>query len=389
MGMRVFAEGQNYEEWVEDLGFYIMGMGLGETDDTRKLGLFITCGGAKVKEVYMLNKSETKAKKQDGTTDVSEYQHARNVVDKKMKVSKNATYEAFRYRNISQREGESFAHFVHRCEVGVSSCGFSAGDKNRHIRDQVVFGTTNTAIREKALSENLELNELTQKGLGIESSTKLGSSMRIKEEPAFAVFGGNSDRGARRGSSHGRSRNLECYKCGGVYPHEGSCPARDHQCPSCKRYGHFKEFCNGNSGFGRGQRGGWRGSRGYGSRGYNGQRGGQSRGYSGQRGGRSGANNVTYEGEGQEYEQTEQQVEVAQSLQAATESDMWVFAAFDASKLKGRVNILIDNKVPVQFLPDTGASVNIIDRSTYDILCQSGSYPLFETNTRIFAYGSD
>ena len=389
VGMRVFAEGQNYEEWVEDLGFYIMGMGLGETDDTRKLGLFITCGGAKVKEVYMLNKSETKAKKQDGTTDVSEYQHARNVVDKKMKVSKNATYEAFRYRNLSQREGESFAHFVHRCEVGVSSCGFSAGDKNRHIRDQVVFGTTNTAIREKALSENLELNELTQKGLGIESSTKLGSSMRIKEEPAFAVFGGNSDGGARRGSSHGRSRNLECYKCGGVYPHEGSCPARDHQCPSCKRYGHFKEFCNGNSGFGRGQRGGWRGSRGYGSRGYNGQRGGQSRGYSGQRGGRSGANNVTYEGEGQEYEQTEQQVEVAQSLQAATESDMWVFATFDASKLKGRVNILIDNKVPVQFLPDTGASVNIIDRSTYDILCQSGSYPLFETNTRIFAYGSD
>ena len=72
VGMRVFAEGQNYEEWVEDLGFYIMGMGLGETDDTRKLGLFITCGGAKVKEVYMLNKSETKAKKQDGTTDVSE-----------------------------------------------------------------------------------------------------------------------------------------------------------------------------------------------------------------------------------------------------------------------------------------------------------------------------
>ena len=61
--------------------YYIMGMGLGETDDTRKLGLFITCGGAKVKEVYMLNKSETKAKKEDGTTDVSEYQHARNVVD--------------------------------------------------------------------------------------------------------------------------------------------------------------------------------------------------------------------------------------------------------------------------------------------------------------------
>jgi len=327
VGMRVFAEGQSYEEWVEDLTYYIMGMGLKDKeDDTRKLGLFITCGGARVKEVYTLHKGEAKAKEDDGTTDVSEYQHARNVVDMRMKVSKNATYETFQYRNLSQREGESFAHFVHRFEVGVSSCGFNAADKNRHIRDQVVFGTTNMAIREKALSENLELTELTQKGLGIESFTKFGSSMRIKEEPAFAVsrgnsdrgalYRGNSDRGARRGSSQ-----RSCYKCGGVFPHEGNCPAVDHQCPGCKRYGHFKDFCNGNSGYGRGQRGGWRGSRGY-----NGQRGGQSRGYNGQRGGQTRANNVMYEGEGQEYEEIEQQVEVAQSLQAATDSDMWVFA---------------------------------------------------------------
>ena len=40
-------------------------------------------------------------------------------------------------------------------------------------------------------------------------------------------------------------------------------------------------------------------------------------------------------------------------------------------------------------LPDTGASVTIIDRSSYDKLCQIGAYPLFKTDARIFAYGSD
>ena len=40
-------------------------------------------------------------------------------------------------------------------------------------------------------------------------------------------------------------------------------------------------------------------------------------------------------------------------------------------------------------LPDTGASVTIIDRSSYDKLCQTGAYPLFKTDVRIFAYGSD
>ena len=44
------------------------------------------------------------------------------------------------------------------------------GDRERHIRDQVVFGTNNPVIREKALSENLVLAELAKKGLGIESS---------------------------------------------------------------------------------------------------------------------------------------------------------------------------------------------------------------------------
>ena len=47
--------------------------------------------------------------------------------------------------------------------------------------------------------------------------------------------------------------------------------------------------------------------------------------------------------------------------------------------------MLIDNKVPVKFLPDTRASVNIIDRLTYEILKQSNTYPLFETKTRVFA----
>ena len=382
--MRVFGEGVVYQDWVEDLEYYIMSLGLNDEvkDDKRRLGLFITCGGPKVKEVYTLNKNTPKAK-DSANEDVSDYRHARNVVDAKMKINKNQTYETFQYRNLAQRSGESFASFIHRCEVGISSCGFSVEDKDRHIRDQIVFGTSNSAIREKALSENLDLNELTQKGLGIESSTQFGSSMRIKEEPVFAVFRGrgNSRPGGATRDSQSAGRGLTCYKCGGVYPHDNlGCPAAENQCETCNRRGHLKEFCNqrnrgrGNSRYVRGQRGSWGNQR------------GSHRGY---RTGREGVNNVTYDGEEQEYDNVASD-EGVQSLQAATDNDLYVFAATNLSKFdKGRLNILIDNKVSVKFLPDTGASVNIIDRSTYDVLCQSGSYPLFETETRIFAYGAD
>ena len=69
---------------------------------------------------------------------------------------------------------------------------------------------------------------------------------------------------------------------------------------------------------------------------------------------------------------------------------MYVFATSNPCKsVRDRVCVLIDNRVPIKFLPDTGASVNIIDRSSYEVLCQSGVYPLFKARARIFAYGSD
>ena len=234
------------------------------------------------------------------------------------------------------------------------------------------------------MSENLDLADLTQKGLGIESSAQYGSSMKIKEEPLLAVnsvFRGYSQPN-RYKKAYAQS-DLSCFKCGGEFPHsQTGCPASKHQCEVCKKYGHFKEFCyqpihgRGYSGYDGGKRGDWRRQR---------------RGHRGNRGRSARANNVVSEDEDYECDQMDKQGEAIQSLQAATDNDLYVFAAsMESSKFgKGGVKVLIDNKVHVRFLPDTGASVNIIDRSTYDILCQSGSYPLFETKTRVFAYGAE
>ena len=371
MPIRVFQEGQmSYEQWVEDFEFYVMGLGLTEEKDSaRCLGLFVTFGGRRVKETWALNKGKVKAQVEGA--EVSEYRHARNVVDEVLKVGVNQALETFQYRNIKQRSGEEFTAFVHRCQVGVNNCGFHVADAERHIRDQVVFGTSSAAVREKALSENLDLKELMKRGQGMESSARFeGASMRVKEEPVFALYrggrgGARPDRGGFRSDRGGSSRGRSCYKCGEDFPHDGDCPAVDHRCEICRRYGHYRGFCN------------------FKERG----RGGQRRGFlSGYRGGRGRANAV------HEEEHDEEVIdEQVQSLQAATNEDLYVFAASEnfCKSTKGKINVIIDNKVSVSFLPDTGASVNIIDRSTYEVLCQSGVYPLFESRTRIFAYGSD
>ena len=119
---------------------------------------------------------------------VSEHRHARDVVDEVLKIGVNQALETFQYRNIKQQSGEELAAFVHRCKVGVNNYGFNVADTERHIRIQVVFGTSSAAVREKALSENLDSKELTKRGQGMESSARFeGVSMRFKEEPVFAV----------------------------------------------------------------------------------------------------------------------------------------------------------------------------------------------------------
>ena len=207
-----------------------------------------------------------------------------------------------------------------------------------------MFGTNNPIIREKKLSENLVLTELAKKGLGIESSAQFGSTMmRVKEEPVFAVNGGNTSREAKvwRSPSHSEERKRSCYKCGGRFPHDHQgCPAAGYKCEICLRYGHYQDFCNqqirgkGKSRLIGTQRGGWRGERD--------QRGGY-------RGDRARTNHVIDEEKEQIYNDAAQEDEKMQLLQAVTDSDLYVFAASDLSKFKkGRISVLIDNKVPVK-----------------------------------------
>ena len=105
------------------------------------------------------------------------------------------------------------------------------------------FGTTNSQVREKALSENLSLEELIKKGQGIESSNQFESSIRCKQE-VYAVFRGNGRGGFTRTSGGDSKSDRSCFKCVGRFPHLRNCPAKDNQCQICRRFGHFKAYCN-------------------------------------------------------------------------------------------------------------------------------------------------
>ena len=123
-----------------------------------------------------------------------------------MKTVKNETYETYLFRNIKQRSGELFEDFTHRCEVGIT--GFVAEDRDRHVRDQIVFGTCVDSVREKGLSNNLSLADLIKTGNALECSWKFGAAVKFKPEPQPYNHSVNAiqDRSSHRGQEQSRDQ---------------------------------------------------------------------------------------------------------------------------------------------------------------------------------------
>ena len=64
-----------------------------------------------------------------------------------------------------------------------------------------------------------------------------------KEEFVNSIRNGGGENGTNRSSQSSRGR--KCFSCGGggLYPHEGDCPARGKECYVCKGLNHLARVC--------------------------------------------------------------------------------------------------------------------------------------------------
>ena len=92
------------------------------------------------------------------------------------------------------------------------------------------LGLQTWVSREKAISENLSLTKIWERGNAIECSSRFSAAIQVKEEPgpfqANAVM--RRDTGGQQ--AYGASEDRYCYNCGeSPWPHslEKGCPAKD------------------------------------------------------------------------------------------------------------------------------------------------------------------
>ena len=161
----------------------------------------------------------------------------------------NKVKNHYLFHRITQQSNETFDDFVYRVKAEAEHYDFKCNNeectvKDILIRDQILVGTNNETIREDALKNQWNLNDLLHKGQITESGILAAS--QIKTEQTYDVnrakAGVYSRKFSKKNKSSNQSSSFICWKCESEKcPGYNKCKYHQKQCKRCKKFGHSPE----------------------------------------------------------------------------------------------------------------------------------------------------
>ncbi|CAB3984517.1 Hypothetical predicted protein [Paramuricea clavata] len=163
------------------------------------------------------------------------------------KPTENLTLKNHQFRSLAQDAHESFPTFC--VYKAVQHCNFKCHNddctaEDTAICDQIIIGSTHDKIREEALKNSWDLQQLRKEGMRIESATK--GLEELNNENPVNKMGKYSFKNMKKKPEAGKPRS--CYYCGqdiktSVIANLKSCRARTSKCNFRDAIGHYKTVC--------------------------------------------------------------------------------------------------------------------------------------------------
>ena len=125
------------------------------------------------------------------------------------------TLKNYHFRQLCQKEGETLTAFCNRVEAEAKHCQFNCASEEctaatTAIRDQIVIGAINNAIREEALLKSWDLSTLRKEGTQMESAQKGGAELAGDNIRKIGKYSNK----AQKKPAPPRARKLQCFCCG-------------------------------------------------------------------------------------------------------------------------------------------------------------------------------
>ena len=202
--------------------FKNMLMAYGIIDEGKKKALLLHLGGEQLFEIYnSFPSSETQA---------ADFNKMIELFTNYFAPTKNIQYQVHIFRQIKQKTNEPIDRFHGRLRQLAVLCDFH--DIDREIKTQVIQNCASQRLRRDALRKDMHLSELLATGRAFEIAERHAQEMENLDSTINKV-----------GKVSVLTRKKTCFRCGGPYPHEKSCPVTEKKCNICDRLNHFSEVC--------------------------------------------------------------------------------------------------------------------------------------------------
>uniref|UniRef100_A0A669DPM2 Gypsy retrotransposon integrase-like protein 1 n=1 Tax=Oreochromis niloticus TaxID=8128 RepID=A0A669DPM2_ORENI len=223
--------GPRWTKWLQRFENYTTAMNI--TGDARLRALLLHVSGEKVHDVY-----DTLA------TDGDKYADTKQKLSAYFAPKKHVQYQIYLFRKAVQESGETLDNYHTRLRILAKNCEFA--DMAAEIKTQIIQSCTSSQLRRKALREpDLTLDDLLNHGRACELSELQATGMEADKTAAVNKVQHKTGRDAttRNKWTPSWQPNNRCRNCGGRYPHEQGCPAKDKICNACGKFNHFAKQC--------------------------------------------------------------------------------------------------------------------------------------------------
>ena len=233
---------QHWKTWKQIWDSYVIVTGLSDKGKPYQVATFITCIGPDGLEVYNGLPFKDDNERNDPATILK-------LMEKHCVGKTNTIYERYIFNNMHQETGEAIDAYVTKLRKLSLTCEFGQL-ADQMIRDRIVCGIKDNAIRKKLLQESdLSLQKCVDICRAAEKTAAQVKTMYPQEEVHALKKSTRAKMGTKQKERKGGAKPpkqptakvLSCWYCGQQHIKDRqSCPAYGKTCEKCGKKNHLK-----------------------------------------------------------------------------------------------------------------------------------------------------